>query len=75
MLYNPFKIIGINVSALQGSFLAIERIADILSLKPAIVSKPGAKELKNIHKSIEFKNVNFEYVADTPVLKNISLKV
>lgn len=75
MLYNPIKNIGKNVSALQVSFLAIERIADILSLKPAIVSKPGAKELKNKHKSIEFKNVNFEYVADTPVLKSINLKV
>ncbi len=75
MLYNPIKNIGKNVSALQVSFLAIERIADILSLQPAIVNKPNAKELKNKHKSIEFKNVNFEYVPDTPVLKNINLKV
>lgn len=75
MLYNPIKNIGKNVSALQVSFLAIERIADILALKPTIFSKPNAKDLKNKHKSIEFKNVNFEYVPEVPVLKNINLKV
>ena len=36
MLYNPIKNIGKNFSAVQVSFLAIERVADILALEPEI---------------------------------------
>ncbi len=74
MLYNPIKNIGKNFSAVQVSFLAIERIADILNLKPAIVSDTRTG-LRGIKKDIVFDNVCFAYHQDTPVLKNISLTV
>lgn len=75
MLYNPIKNIGKNFSAVQVSFLAIERIAEILNIKPCIANKPEAKYISSINKEICFKNVNFAYNPDTPVLKNINLKV
>ena len=75
MLYNPIKSIGKNFSAVQVSFLAIERIADILSIKPQIASKPDAKELKKVSHDICFDDVCFAYNPDNPVLKHINLKV
>lgn len=75
MLYAPIKSIGKNFNNVQVSFLAIERVFDILDIIPEIKNKKNAKELKNINKDICFENVSFEYIPNTPVLKNIDLKI
>lgn len=75
MLYNPIKSLGKNFQAVQVSFLAIERVAEILEVEPAIGDKPGAKELPAVKKSIDYKNVDFEYNPGVPVLKNVSFSV
>lgn len=75
LLYNPIKNIGKNFSAVQVSFLAIERIAEILDIKPLIANISKAKKLNKIAKRIEFKDVNFGYTEDIMVLKNINLKI
>ena len=75
MLYNPIKSLGKNFQAVQVSFLAIERVAEILEVEPTISDKPGAKELPAVKKSIDYKNVDFEYTPGVPVLKNVSFSV
>lgn len=75
LLYNPIKNIGKNFSAVQVSFLAIERIAEILDIKPLIANISKAKKLDKIAGEIEFKDVNFGYTDDVMVLKNINLKI
>lgn len=75
MLYNPIKNIGKSFNAVQLSFLAIERITDILELKPEITNKPDARKLEKVKKSIRFKDVCFEYDPGVPVLKNINLDI
>lgn len=75
MLYNPIKNIGKSFNAVQVSFLAIERITEILNIEPTIKVLPAARELKNVKKSIKFENVNFEYDAGVPVLQDINLEV
>lgn len=75
MLYSPLKGVGNNYVAIQNSFLAIDRIFDILDLEPTIKDHPDAKELKEIKKDIAFENVCFEYVPGREVLHNINLKI
>ena len=75
MLYTPVKGIGKSFNNVQVSFLAIERLVEILDIQPKICDKEGAVDLKGVHNNIEFKNVNFCYRADVPVLKNINLNV
>lgn len=75
LLYTPIKTLGGNAVALQQSFLAIERVFDLFDRDLGIKNKEGAVELKKIEKSIEFKNVNFEYLQDVPVLKDLNIKV
>ena len=75
MLYTPVKNLGNNFNAVQFSFMAIERIFNILELKPQIKDKENALELKNVTSDIIFENVSFEYVKGKPVLKNINLDV
>lgn len=75
MLYTPIKGIGNNFNAVQMSFMAMERVWALLDSVPNIKSQPDAIKLENIKKSIEYKDVCFEYADGRPVLKNINLKV
>lgn len=75
MLYTPVKGIGKSFNNVQISFLAIERLAEILNIEPKIEDKENALELKGIHNNIEFKNVCFSYKNNVPVLQNINLNV
>lgn len=75
MLYTPLKNISGNVVAVQNSFLAIERIFDLLDAPLPICDKPDAHALPTICKNIVFDDVVFEYIPGRPVLKNIHLEV
>lgn len=75
LLYTPVKNIGNNLNAVQMSFFAIEQIFEKLDIIPAIRNKDNATTLSKNHTKIEFKNVNFEYDLDKPILKNINLEV
>lgn len=75
MLYTPVKGIGKSFNNVQVSFLAIERLVEILNITPKIADKENALELDGVKKGVEFKDVCFAYKPDTPVLKNINLNV
>ena len=75
MLYNPIKNIGKNFTQVQTSFLAIERVFELLNYDVPVSDRKEAIELKNIKKDIVFHDVSFEYKPDTPVLKHINLTI
>ncbi len=75
MLYSPLKGVGNNYVAIQNSFMAIDRIFDILDLQPNIKDHPDAKELNEIRREIVFEHVHFEYVKGREVLHDINLKI
>ncbi len=75
MLYNPIKTIGNNFKDVQFSFMAIERVFDLLNQEPEIKDNPDSIELKGIYNGINLENVNFSYLENVPVLRNINLNV
>jgi len=75
LLYTPIKSIGKNYNAMQVSFLAIERLVEILDMEPTVTDKPNAIAMNGVKKDIHFTHVNFEYKEGIPVLKNINLNV
>lgn len=75
MLYTPLKSIGNKYVAIQNSFLAIDRIFEILSLEPKITDAPDAQELVEVRKNIVFDHVCFEYVPGREVLHDINLEI
>ena len=75
MLYNPIKNIGKSYNAVQLSFMAIERLSEILELEPEIKDKDKAETFSKIKQGIKFENVSFEYDENVPVLQNINLDV
>ena len=75
MLYNPIKSIGNNYNSVQMALLAMERVFKLLETIPVIHNKPDAKKLEKVKKTIEYKDVCFEYNPNKPILKNINLKI
>ena len=75
MLYTPLKTVGNNYIAIQNSFLAIDRIFEILDLKPAIKDNENSQELTEIRKGITFENVTFSYTEGREILHNVSLEI
>lgn len=75
LLYKPTKTLGQTLTALQATFAAMSRTFELFDLVPEIKNPENPIQLNNFEKQIEFKNVDFEYVEDTPVLKNLNLKV
>lgn len=75
LLYKPVKGLGQTLAGLQATFVAMGRTFELFDLVPEIKNTPNAIKMNGFEKQIEFKNVTFEYVKNTPVLKNISLSV
>lgn len=75
LLYKPVKGLGNTLTGLQSTFVAMGRTFELFDMMPEIKTEPNSITMRGFDKKIEFKNVDFEYVKDTPVLKNFSLSV
>lgn len=75
MFWRPIMNISNFYNTLITNFAAAERIFEIMSIEPDIVSLDNAKEMPKIKGSVEFKDVVFSYDEDADVLKNVSFKV
>ena len=74
LLYKPTKTLGLTLTNLQGTFVAMARVFELFDLMPEIKNAKNAKTLNSIG-GIEFSHVNFEYEKDIPVLKDFNLEV
>lgn len=75
MLYTPLKTLSGTIVSVQNSFLAIERIFEILDLAPTINDKEDAITLDGVEKDISFENVSFSYTGEKQTLDNINLHI
>lgn len=75
LLYKPTKTLGNTLTNLQGVFVAMSRVFELFDLQPQIETPQNPVEIKGLTGSIDFKNVNFEYEPNTPVLKDFNLHV
>ena len=75
MLYTPLKTLGNTMVSIQQSFLAIERISDLLDVEPKIVDKEDAITLTGVQSRIQFDKVGFSYKEDKKTLSDINLDI
>ena len=76
MLYTPIKNLGNNFNAVQYSFIAIERIFNILDRNPLLKNVDNAIELLEFKRNIKFENLSFAFAnSNKDVLKNINFEV
>ena len=75
LLYKPVKTLGNTLTNIQNLFVAMGRVFELFDLEPEIKDCANPKELNGLCCNIRFENVTFEYLPDTPVLKNLNLTV
>ncbi len=63
------------VESFQQGITSMDRYNEIMAVKPTITEIANPVELSNVQGDIEFKNVNFEYVSDKPVISNLNLQI
>ena len=73
--FEPVRHLTMQYSQLQRAMAAGVRIFEVLDLKPEVMDKPDAIELPEINGEIKFEDVNFQYVKDVKVLKEINLHI
>ena len=75
LLYKPVKTLGNTITGIQNIFVAMGRVFELFDLHPEITEKENPIVLIELNNFIEFKNVDFEYIENHPVLKNLNLKI
>ncbi|GFT95101.1 ATP-binding cassette sub-family B member 6, mitochondrial [Nephila pilipes] len=74
-LYTPLNFFGTYYRMIQTAFVDMENMFSLLGTEPEIVDKPHAVPLKIGDGRIEFRNVNFSYVPERQILRNVSFVV
>lgn len=72
LLYKPVKTLGNTLTSLQTIFVAMGRVFELFDIQPNIKDKDNAVTLNGLNSGISIENVNFGYVPDRLVLKNIN---
>lgn len=75
LLYKPTKTLGNTLTKLQNTFVAMSRVFELFDIQNKIKSPEHPLKLQRLQENISFKNVNFEYEENTPILKNFNLTV
>ena len=75
LLYKPVKTLGNTLTNIQNIFVALGRVFELFDLESEITDKANAIELNGLNDCINFKNVDFEYIPEHPVLNNLSLRI
>src|SRR5450631_1764927 len=74
-LYQPLNFMGMVYREIKQAVIDIETMFSMLSRKPEIEDKPGAKPLQVHAGTIRFDNVSFAYEPARPILKGVSFDV
>lgn len=72
LFYQPVTTLGRVMEDLQQATAGAERVFELIDAEPDIVDNEGAIAIKRSKGKIAFKDVSFEYIANNPVLKNVS---
>ena len=69
----PLTELGMIFDSFQKAMASFRRIMNLRDTNPTI--NDGETELQELKNKISFENLNFEYVKDFPVLKNINIEI
>ena len=75
LAYDPVKkLVNLNAQ-LQEGLAASERIFGVLDIKPKIVDRSDAIQLKEVTGEILIENLHFSYDGTPPILSNLSMQI
>ncbi|MEG5176291.1 ABC transporter ATP-binding protein [Microcoleus sp. B3-D7] len=73
LLIDPIAITTANYGDFKQGEASSDRIFELLAIEPTVVEKPGAIELPHVTGKVEYRNINFAYNSEAPILQNMSL--
>jgi ATP-binding cassette subfamily B multidrug efflux pump len=71
---DPLRQLGNLYNQLQSALAGAERVFELLDERPELTDIPDAKPLDDIAGEVIFDHVDFAYVDDVPVIKDMSLR-
>ncbi len=71
----PLLSLAMMSTQVQASLSAMDRLSDVLDSKRAIDDSLDALPILDTSDGITFENLTFEYVEDTPVLRNVNFTI
>lgn len=72
---HPLLILSMMSTQFQASMASMDRLMDVLEMRPTVTDAADAVPLKTSSDGITFRNVSFSYVEGTEVLKNASFTI
>ncbi len=73
MLIDPINLLASNYNEFKQGEASVDRIYELIDLKPSITELAVATDLPAIEGKVELRQVSFCYEADRPVLQDLSL--
>ena len=73
MLIDPINLLASNYNEFKQGEASVDRIYELIDLKPSIAELSGATDLPAIKGKVELRQVSFSYESDRPVLQTLSL--
>ncbi len=72
----PIRRLADFIQQYQDGMTGFERFMEVMNIKPDIVDKEDAIELKDVKGHIQFKNVSFSYTdGEDQILSNLNLNI
>jgi ATP-binding cassette, subfamily B, bacterial len=73
LLIDPVGHTTTNYNLFKEAEASVDRVFELLAIKPAVEEKPDADVLPTVSGKVEYRRVSFAYKPNEPVLTNISL--
>ena len=73
LLIDPISHITNNYNEFKQGQASVDRIFELLAIKPTVIESENANALPSITGKVEYNDVTFSYSADKPVLNKINL--
>ncbi|WP_409434095.1 ABCB family ABC transporter ATP-binding protein/permease [Litorimonas sp. RW-G-Af-16] len=74
-LYRPLNILGFAYREIKQALTDMEKMFTLMEQTPEVLDVPDAGKLGKVAGDIRFENVNFQYDADRPILKDVSFEI
>jgi len=72
---DPARRIANEFSHMQAALAAADRVYEILDRQPVITDPANPVALPALKHSLRFENISFQYLADKPILRDVTLDV